>query len=95
MKNGAILLESLIFLILSFILFSIVISVTSTLTRNQQFIERGSKELSEIISISNIDPDDVPQSKIDNFKIIDETGGKIVYEYKSSVTGETFRIGDN
>lgn len=94
MKSGAILFESLIFLILSFMLFSIVISVTSTLITNQQFIEKGAKELSEIISISNMSTSDIPQS-ITNIKIIDESEGRIVYEYKSSITGEIFRIGDN
>ncbi len=95
MKDGSILLESLIFLILSFILFSIVISVSSTLIDNQRFIEKGAEELSEIISISSISSSDISQSMIGNLKIIDETGGKIVYEYKSSITGETIRIGDN
>ncbi len=95
MKDGAILLESLVFLILSFILFSIVISATSKLIANQQFIEKGAKELSEIISMSTMSASDISQSLIENLKIVDKVGGKIMYEYKSSITGETFRIGDN
>ncbi|BBJ27867.1 hypothetical protein [Athalassotoga saccharophila] len=84
MKKGSVLIESLLFLILSFILFLIINSAFSSLMNNQRQIEKGSVELSQIISISNLSYDDL--------SLIDAGG---IDEYKSTITGETFRIGDN
>ncbi len=84
MKKGSVLIESLLFLILSFVLFLIVNSAFSSLMRNQRQIEKGSTELSQIISISNLSYDDLSLINLG------ETS-----EYKSTVTGETFRIGNN
>lgn len=86
MKNGSILVESLVFLILSFVLFLIVTSAFSSLMNNQRQIENGTEELSKIISLSNVSYNEL--SLIDNFR-----GG--IYEYTSKITGETVRIGDN
>ncbi len=84
MKNGSVLIESLIFLILSFILFLIIDSAFFSLMNNQRQIERGATELSQIISMSNLSCDDL--------SLIN--AGEI-HEYRSKITGETFRIGNN
>lgn len=98
MKSGAILIEALIFLILAFMLFSFAISITSTLRNNQNFIEKGALELSNVISVSSFrSKENIPTDFVNKLKTIDGTGGEILYEYKTSVTGQSvkIRIGDN
>lgn len=98
MKSGVILIEALIFLILAFMLFSFVISVTSTLRNNQRFIEKGAQALSDVISVSSFNgTESIPSAFMNKLNTIDGTGGDILYEYKISTTGQSIkiRIGDN
>ncbi len=83
MKNGSVLIESIVFLLLSFMLFLMVAAGIERLTRRENFIEMGTQDLTFLISISNVLSDfkDMPLDLEREMITHQSTDGRIWYEY--------------
>lgn len=90
MKNGSILIESIVFLLLSFLLFVMVATGVDELTHREKLIELGTQDLSFLISLSNVsvDPGSIPLDLKKKMTTFQSTDGRIWYEYTCKSNGK-------
>ncbi len=95
MKNGSILTEALVVLILSFLFFTLVISSIERNLQNQTLLEAGNSELADLLSISNVAASNgkkIPSYLTDRLVTEYSTDGRLYYEYTSKFTGKTYKF---
>ncbi len=91
MNKGSILLESMIFMLLSFLLFSLVMDAMDGMWHRQKIIEMNSQDLAFLISASNvfsIPNADIPTDMKKELVTFHDASGGALYEYTCKSDGK-------
>ncbi len=91
MKKGSILLESVVFLLLSFLLFLLVMNAIDGMWHRQRIIEMNSQDLAFLISTSNVLSvlgANIPIDMKKELIVFRGTNGGILYEYTCKSDGK-------
>ncbi|GEM_PF-2330087 len=90
MKSGSVLIESIVFLLLSFLLFVMVTIGVDELTQREKIIELGTQDLSFLISLSNVSAvaENIPLDLKKKMITYQSTDGRIWYEYTCKSNGK-------
>lgn len=91
MRKGSILFESMVFLLLSFMLFLLVMNAMDGMWHRQKIIEMNSQDLAFLISTSNVfsvPKADIPVDMKKELIAFHDANGGILYEYTCKSDGK-------